>query len=257
MRRATAITGLATVICSAYVVGIMTSRSSPHAGLAAAVVPGVVIGVTLAAYVAWETRNLAVARRSADHLAFQLVGKEVALNRFAPVDDLTGLYTRREFERFVKIEFERFRRHRRPAAILLVEIDEIAQIAERIGALNKGLLIAELGAILKRILRSIDLGCRYTENTLAVLLLETNREQASVVTGRVREAVAKCDFFRGEDGQPGWTVAQGVAIFEPSAGTHHDCLRAAEQALAEARAVGFDQIQFAITGPDSVTALAS
>ena len=257
MRRVTAIIGLASAIGVAYVVGIMTNRSAPDAGLAAAVLPGAAIAVTLAAYVAWETRNLALAKRSADHLALQLVGKEVALNRFATVDDLTGLYTRREFEQFVKIEFERFRRHRRPAAILLVEIDEIAQIAERIGALNKGLLIAELGAILKRILRSIDLGCRYTDNTLAVLLLETNREQATLVAGRVREAVAKCEFFRGEDGRPGWTVAQGVAIFELSAGTNHDCLRAGEQALAEARADGFDQIQIAVTRPDTVAALAS
>lgn len=229
----------------AYVVGVMVNRSSPDAGLAAAVLPGAAIGVTLAAYVLWETRNLAVATRSADHLALQLVGKELALNRFAPVDDLTGLYTRREFDRFVQIEFERFRRHGHRATILLVEIDEISQVAERIGTLNKGLLIAELSAILKRILRSIDLGCRYTEDTLAVLLLETNREQASVVGGRVREAVAKCEFLRAEDGRPGWTVAQGIAMFELASGTNHDCLRAAEQALAEARAAGFDQIQIA------------
>jgi diguanylate cyclase (GGDEF)-like protein len=241
----------------AYVVGIMANRWWPDAGLAAAVLPGAAIGVTLAAYVVWETRNLAVARQSADHLAFQLVGKEVALNRFATVDELTGLYTRREFDQFVKIELERFRRHRHPAAILLVEIDEIAQIGGRIGALSKGLLTAELSAILKRILRSIDLGCRYTDDTLAVLLPETNREQASVVAGRVREAVAKCEYLRAEDGRPGWTVAQGIAMFELAAGTNRGCLRAAEQALAEARAAGFDQVRIAATCEDNSTALAS
>jgi diguanylate cyclase (GGDEF)-like protein len=256
VKRVTAIAGLVSTVALAYVIGTLANRSS-DAGLAAAVLPGTVIGVVLAAYVVWETRTLTAAKQSTEHLAFQLVGKEVALNRFATVDELTGLYTRREFEQFVKIELERFRRHQHPAAILLVEIDEIAQIAGRIGALNKGLLIAELSAILKRILRSIDLGCRYTEDTLAVLLLETNREQASVVASRVREAVTKCEFLRADDGQPGWTVAQGVALFDVSGGNNHSCLRAAEQSLAEARAAGFDQIRIGGTSEDTVMALAA
>ncbi len=236
MGRVTVIISLVCTLSLVYVAAVIANRSE-SAGWVAAVVPGVTMGVLLVAYVAWERRNVLLARRNSDHLALQLGLKELADERYSPVDDVTGLYTRRQFERVVQLEFQRVRRNRRPVALLLVEIDNIQQFAP-----DTDPLLAELSALLKRTLRSIDIGGRYTNDALAVLLVETNAEQALIAAGRVQDAVAESGSRRDPGDAPAWTVAQGIADLEPQFVSYRAWLGAAEAALFAARGAGLNEI---------------
>lgn len=209
----------------------------------AILIPGIVTGVLLIGYVIYEMRALRNVTERAEELTATLIRKEIEIGRLATMDELTGLYTRREFDEAIRLEFERRRRHGRELSLLVLEIDDIAELGEHVGKLSKGYLLSEVSAILRTQLRAIDIGCRYSPDSLALLLPETDGQQALIVAEKVRFAIEGHEFlgqFAGEAMRV--TVSQGIASGSPEMSLHTDLMRAAERALYDARVVGFDQI---------------
>jgi diguanylate cyclase (GGDEF)-like protein len=214
--------------------------------------PGFASALIMAAYMAWEVANNRQTKGTVSELSAQLVRKEIEIDRLSTLDELTGLYTRHHFDENVQLEFKRAGRYKRPLSLLLIEIDDLLDLGEHVGKLSKGYLLSEVGAILRTMLRANDIGCRYTNETLAALLPETNGAQAMVVADKVRSEVAHHEFLsqRHAEGMR-LTVSQGVAVVPvPSIETHAAFVKAAESALAEARASGFDQVRMHFTSPE-------
>lgn len=249
MNRTLIISGSGVIVCASYLavmLGIAPDTTVGPVAFASIALPGVVTGLVMAAYIIWETRNARESKFKTDDLSAQLVRREIELARLSTVDELTGLYTRREFDEMIRLEFERFRRHNREAAFLILEIDDIAELGDHVGQLGKGFLLAEVSAIIKHVLRTIDLGCRYTNDSFAVLLPETDAARATIVAAKMQAAVAKHVFLgQRQDGKLKLTVSQGIAVAGPAVNSHLDLMRAAAQALAEARAAGYDQVKVA------------
>jgi diguanylate cyclase (GGDEF)-like protein len=168
------------------------------------------------------------------------VRKEIEIGRLATVDELTGLYTRREFEDFVRLEFERRRRHGREISVLLLEVDDIADLGENVGKLSRGYVLSEVSSVVTHHLRTVDIGARYTNDSLAMLLPETSREQALIVAGKLQAAVGQRTFLE-QSGGISLTVSIGIAAADNKMKTPADLLRAAEHALYEAKTKGFSQ----------------
>jgi diguanylate cyclase (GGDEF)-like protein len=228
----------------AVIFGIAPDTTVGPVAFASIAIPGIVTGVVMAAYVIWETRNARDAKHRTEELSAQLVRKEIEIGRLSTVDELTGLYSRREFDEMIRLEFERYRRHKREMSFLILEIDEIAELGEHLGSLGKGFLLAEVSAILKHALRTIDLGCRYTNDSLAMLLPETDAAKARIVAGKIQAAVSQHEFLgQRQDGALRLTVSQGIAVAGTALKSHVDMMKSAEQALYEARAAGFDQVK--------------
>jgi diguanylate cyclase (GGDEF)-like protein len=229
-------------VFASYLIAI-ADPGSWTAGTLGVVLPGAVSAAVLITYAVWESRNERSIQGKAQELSAQLVRKEIEIGRLATVDELTGLYTRREFEDFLRLEIERARRHGREASLLLIEIDDIVELGEQVGSISKGYLLSEVSGILRSQLRTNDLGCRFSNDTLALLLPETGREQALVVAGKLRAAVDKHEFLGHLDGSTvRLTVSQGIATGR-HARDEHEWTRAAENALCDARAGGFDQVR--------------
>jgi diguanylate cyclase (GGDEF)-like protein len=234
---------------------VMFGAASDSITLATLAIPALVTGAVLIGYFIWDSKNLSAANQRAEELSAQLVRKEIEIGRLATVDELTGLYTRREFDEMIRLEWERRRRHGREFSLLLLEIDDIIELGENVGSLNKGFLIAEVSAILNHILRANDLGCRYTNDSLAMLLPETDAVQARVLAERIRLTVSKHAFLQAMDRtrSVNVTVSQGIAVVSPSMNSHADLIKAAEGALVEARSAGFDQVRVVEPPPTAAT----
>ena len=249
VNRTIIIAGAGIAVCASYLVvifGIAPETTVGPVAFASIAIPGMVTGFVMASYVIWETRNAREAKSKTSELSAQLIRKEIEIGRLSTVDELTGLYTRREFDEMIRLEFERFRRHKRESSFLILEIDDIAELGDHVGQLGKGFLLAEVSAIIKHALRTIDLGCRYTNDSLAILLPETNAAQARIVAGRIQAAVSKIEVLGQRQGHEfKLTVSQGIAVAGPAVRSHVDLMRAAEQALAEARASGYDEVRVA------------
>jgi diguanylate cyclase (GGDEF)-like protein len=232
--------GLAAGACAVSAFVLVPDGSADPQTLAGIVVPAAAVWLMMAFYIIKQHRRGAT---TAKDLGAQLMRREIELGRTSTVDELTGLATRREFDAMVRLEYGRFQRHGHPTSLLMVEIDDIGELGEQLGPITKGLAVSELASILKQTLRTIDLGCRFTDSSLAMLLLETTGEQSSVVTDRIRAAVEAHTFLsHRSDGRYKLTVSQGVAQLDGGMASHVDFVRAAEQALAEARTIGRDQV---------------
>jgi diguanylate cyclase (GGDEF)-like protein len=221
--------------------------------LAGIALPGFVSALVLLSYMAWDARNSRDTRGAVGELSAQLVRKEIEIDRLSTLDELTGLHTRHHFDENIKLEFQRCARYGHPLAMVLMEIDDLVAVGEPVGGLSKGYLLSEVGAILRTMLRANDIGCRYTNEVLAALLPETSGEQAMKVADRVRSMVAEREFLgRKHEAGLRLTVSQGICVV-PQIGieSHRDFVRGAEQALADARSSGADQIRLHAAAPDA------
>ena len=83
-------------------------------------------------------------------------------------------------------EVARTRRHGRPLALLMFDLDSFKQVNDRFGHLVGDDLLALFGSILREDLRASDLPCRYGGEEFLLIAPETNAEQARIVAERIR-----------------------------------------------------------------------
>ncbi|MBL8669148.1 MAG: GGDEF domain-containing protein [Alphaproteobacteria bacterium] len=107
------------------------------------------------------------------------------IRREAETDVLTGLATRRVFDRVLAQELERWRRYGRPLAVILFDIDHFKRINDGHGhdvgdrALQR---VAECG---RAAMRPTDLLARLGGDEFAVVLPETDASEAVAVAQRI------------------------------------------------------------------------
>ena len=213
--------------------------------VASIALPALVSGFVMTVYIAWDLRHARAAEDEVSELNAQLVRKEIQIDRLSTVDDLTGLNTRYYFDENLDLEFKRAERFGRPLSLLLIELDDTAQLGHPASKLSKNYLLSEIGAILRSSLRAHDIGCRYRGETLAVLLPETDAAGARTVAAKTRSMLGAHEFFGRRFGAAiGLSVSQGIAIAPvPGVDSTEQLLRAAEEALVAARTAGFDQVR--------------
>ncbi len=105
-------------------------------------------------------------------------------------DALTGVDGRLNWEVRLRDEDARFARYRRPASIVLVELDGIERLLSRLGPEAVARIVPPVGATLQRQARITDHVARIGEGRFAILLPETDEIQAINYVERVR---AECD----------------------------------------------------------------
>ncbi len=168
----------------------------------------------------------------------------------AVTDSLTGLFNYREFYSQLERELERVRRYHRPAALLLLDVDEFKGVNDRLGHLAGDAALREIAALLKHNTRPTDLVARYGGEEFAVLLSEVDMAQARDCAERIRAAIAHHPFQLQADADPQQiTVSIGIAAMTPDTATPKDLVRQADQALYRAKANGRDRLEVSPTPP--------
>ncbi len=159
-------------------------------------------------------------------------------------DTRTGLSTNRRFRTTLQTELRRARRYRQRSSIIVVDLDEFAEVNERCGSLVGDRLLREVAILLNNNVRDIDVAARLGEDEIALLLPTTGRNEAMLVAERFRREVQ--DFFarRESRGKPvELTVSAGVACYPDDAATPETLLERAAQALYRAKALGRNTVE--------------
>lgn len=167
---------------------------------------------------------------------------EDELTRLATTDTLTGAHNRHSF--FVRGEAEvaRARRHHRPLAALMFDIDLFKQVNDRWGHAVGDELLAVVGRACRAALRSEDLFGRIGGEEFAVLLPEVDRDAASSAAERLRERVAALR-VSGDGEKVSVTVSIGVSEFGPDDRGLDDLLKRADDALYAAKRAGRNRVE--------------
>jgi diguanylate cyclase (GGDEF)-like protein len=165
--------------------------------------------------------------------------------RVATVDGLTGLRNRRWLDDAFGRQLTRTLRASRPVSLLMLDLDHFKQLNDTFGHLVGDAVLCRIAQVLARSLRPQDLLARYGGEEFAVLLPDTDTDEAIAIAERLREAIlmapASDAEVEGGEPLPFTTVSVGVATAQLS-DSLPALLALADAALYRAKAGGRDRV---------------
>jgi diguanylate cyclase (GGDEF)-like protein len=163
--------------------------------------------------------------------------------RLAITDELTGLYNYRHLQTRLDQEVGRAVRYGHAVSLLMIDIDHFKSINDSYGHRAGDVALAEVGEVLCRSVRDVDLVARYGGEEFAVVLPETDGPGAFVVADKIRGAVSKHSFADDSGVRCcQLTVSVGLATLPTHASDKESLLRESDDALYNAKSGGKNRV---------------
>jgi diguanylate cyclase (GGDEF)-like protein len=161
-------------------------------------------------------------------------------------DGLTGTRNRRVFDEHLKYLWRQALERRRAIAILLIDIDYFKDYNDRYGHQAGDQTLCRVAQTIQKLVRhSPDLVARYGGEEFAVILYDTDANQARNVADKMLAAVADLNIEHAASRNSSRvTVSAGVAAIEPTRNRSPEgALQLADQALYEAKVRGRNRVE--------------
>jgi diguanylate cyclase (GGDEF)-like protein len=129
-----------------------------------------------------------------------------------------------------------------PLALLFLDLDHFKQINDQRGHAVGDQVLANVGAVLRNVLRSRDFAARNGGEEFAILLPDTEIASALAIAERIRAAIAEIS-LPGIDVSV--TISIGVSGFPDHASTLDRLERLADAALYLAKRLGRNRVELA------------
>ncbi len=144
-----------------------------------------VLVLVIVAFTWWMGRQIlapaaAFAAQSSHFKALYESAREASL-----VDSLTGLGNHRAFQEAVARMVEQSRRYGNTFSLILLDIDEFKRVNDTRGHSVGDDLLAEVGGLIRAVIRGSDAGFRIGGDEFAVLLAETDAGGAAIAARRI------------------------------------------------------------------------
>jgi len=110
--------------------------------------------------------------------------KKLQIN--AATDPLTGLYNRRLFEDHFERELNRALRYNQHLSLVMLDLHQFKEVNDRYGHPRGDLLLRTVAATLRKSLRTSDYAFRIGGDEFALLLVQSDKDQAAILAHRVR-----------------------------------------------------------------------
>lgn len=164
--------------------------------------------------------------------------------RLAITDELTGLANYRHLQQRLDEELARAERYKKHVSLLMLDADDFKEFNDRQGHVAGDVALAELGPVIRGMVREVDLVARYGGEEFSVVLPETDTAGAYVVAEKIREAVEQHS-FADADGNRGstLTISVGVATYPTHGRDKDSLLREADDALYQAKRGGKNHVR--------------
>jgi diguanylate cyclase (GGDEF)-like protein len=166
----------------------------------------------------------------------------------AQKDDLTGLYSRKEFlERFSgALTKAKANPHEAPLSLALLDVDIFNQINEQYGHVTGDNLLVEVAETIQAHTSEEVIAGRYGGDEFVIVFEGVEREQAFLRLEQIRQKLSQQE-LASTDGRsiPGIFISGGVASFPMDGRTEKELFRKADHALYRAKANGRKQIRLA------------
>jgi diguanylate cyclase (GGDEF)-like protein len=168
---------------------------------------------------------------------------QIALERLAACDGLTGIANRRSFDEKLSQEWLRARREKTLVALLMLDVDHFKLFNDHYGHQAGDDCLRRIATCLAALVfRPGDMVARYGGEEFAMVLPSNDSTGALMVAQRARDAVRALAIPHAHSPFGIVTVSIGVSSGVPEPGVSHDALvKAADTALYQAKHAGRDR----------------
>lgn len=160
--------------------------------------------------------------------------KKLQIN--AATDALTGLYNRRLFDEYFDKELNRAKRYGQNLAVVILDLHKLKEVNDQAGHLQGDQVLQLAATTLRRTLRASDFAFRIGGDEFALLLPQTDPEQAGTLCRRVRaQYESEISPLRLPAGV---TIDYGVAVHPQDGDEKSALLSLADKKLYELKLAG-------------------
>ncbi len=190
--------------------------------------------------VTWPDERLELARTMANEAAMALENARLYedARKLADRDPLTGFYNHRFLHERLGEEVVRAQRARRPLSVLMLDLDDFKLVNDTFGHLFGDRVLTFTAELIRSTLRVSDVGARYGGDEFAVILPETDADDARHTADRILEAFRDNPFVGEQRGPVPLAASIGVATFPADGRTATDLIAAADAALYAVKRAG-------------------
>ncbi len=155
------------------------------------------------------------------------------------LDELTGIFNRRYFNRTFQREIKRAERYKRNLSVLMIDIDDFKLVNDTFGHLKGDDVLQTIAQILKKNIRRADFLFRFGGEEFVILLPETPLNNAIRVGEKLRKAIQ--NHFASDDCQMSGrkiTISIGISNFPMDGYSIEKLLEIADERLYRAKSLG-------------------
>jgi len=169
--------------------------------------------------------------------------------RRAITDEMTGLYNRSFLEESLKERFDNKSMNLRVMSLLMMDLDKIHNINDRHGTKAGDIVIIQAAEKIRSCLRPGDIPARLSGDEFAVLLPDTDEENATKVAERIREIIEKNQIQVPQSAGSDTNVtintrtSIGIALAPVHAGTVEELVETSDTALRKAKELGRNRVE--------------
>lgn len=153
-------------------------------------------------------------------------------------DALTGLFSKRHFFTQLETYFQLARRYKKPAALIMIDIDYFKQINDSYGHPTGDLVLKEMAKLIERRVRATSSAYRYGGEEIAVLLPNTSGKGAHTVAERIRKKIERHRFPHYNGKRIKCTISLGIAQYNATMEDARELVTRADNALYQAKQTG-------------------
>lgn len=175
-------------------------------------------------------------------LIFKLKSSFEYESNLARTDYLTGAANPRSFYETAQMEIDRAKRYGHKFSICYFDADNFKKINDTLGHHVGSDLLIKVVQVIKRNLRSTDTVARVGGDEFAILLPETNQEQARVVINKIRKKL------QTEMDKENWAVtfSMGVLTCFQIPETVDELIKTADALMYEVKKEGKNSVKFKV-----------
>lgn len=174
----------------------------------------------------------------------ELTKAQAELEKLARVDALTSLYNRRVFDEVYERTFSSAKRNNNYLSIIIIDVDYFKKFNDRYGHHKGDQCLQAISICIKRHAQRVtDTATRYGGEEFAIIMSDTDAENALVIAERIRSEVEEQHIPHKDSSHHVVTVSMGISTLVEDVDISRDQLfENADKALYKAKETGRNKV---------------
>ena len=171
-------------------------------------------------------------------LAFENAARYSSARDMLYIDELTGLFNYRYLDISLDREIKRADRFGSTVSMIFIDLDFFKGVNDTHGHLVGSQVLNEVGMLLKKSVREVDIVIRYGGDEFTVMLVETGEKGAATVAERIRRSIEDHSFLAAEELNIRITASLGYACYPADTQSKLELLELADKAMYQGKEEG-------------------